>query len=159
MIASKQISVNFADLKIFRDQLKRAGEGEVSAFAREFLTEMAWRALREIKKFTPVNTGLLRNSFQIGEILESNDGTFSVEVYTDIEYALHVEYGTKGHFVPGYWQGKNFVYDPAAKTGVYFKAQPGRFMMKIGIEHVEKQMQKHFERHAKRWMKKMFRGR
>jgi len=156
-MARTGVMFDFRDLEEFRQQLQAAGNGATQKFIRDFMSEMAWRALAAIKKLTPVNTGLLRNSFQIGDLVQRGD-VYEVEVYTDTEYALHVEYGTKGHWTPGRWQGKSFVYDPSADTGIYFKAQPGRFMMKLGVEQVDRAMKSHFERHMRKWLKQHFGG-
>ena len=51
-----------------------------------------------------------------------------LEVGTSVEYAGYVNDGhwtnTKGverRFVPGYWEGDRFIYDPAAKGGMMLK--------------------------------------
>ena len=47
----------------------------------------------------------------------------SDEIYNNTEYAAHVEWGhrQKKRFVPGYWKGDRFVYDPSAKTGMMLR--------------------------------------
>ena len=34
-------------------------------------------------------------------------------------YAKHLEYGFRSHFVPGYWAGHTFVYQPGFPGGMY----------------------------------------
>lgn len=48
------------------------------------------------KKTAPSDTGRLRSSIQT----EIKNKGFTAQVFSDVEYAVHVEYGTKAHFPP-----------------------------------------------------------
>jgi|TARA_X000001382_G_scaffold73766_1_gene51492 hypothetical protein len=56
-----------------------------------------FKAEKDIKKFTPVDTGNLRNSFQ------SEVQDYRGEVFTNVEYAEPVAYGTN---LPPSWGGQ-----------------------------------------------------
>ena len=63
-----------------------------------------------------------------GNVWSIEEGGLVLEVGTSVEYAGYVNDGhwtnTKGverRFVPGYWQGDRFIYDPAAKGGMMLK--------------------------------------
>jgi len=56
-----------------------------------------FKAEKDIKEFTPVDTGNLRNSFQ------SEVKPYIGEVFTNVEYAEPVAYGTN---LPPSWGGK-----------------------------------------------------
>ena len=55
------------------------------------------KATKDIKEFTPVDTGNLRNSFQV------QIEPFIGEVFTNVEYAEPVAYGTN---LPPSWGGR-----------------------------------------------------
>ncbi|MGK5511785.1 HK97 gp10 family phage protein [Brevibacillus formosus] len=68
------------------------------------LYEIAYRLNAHIKRLTPVDTGRLKNSFTVGNLVKNGDEWY-IEVGTNLEYSKHVEYGhrTRDHkgFVPG----------------------------------------------------------
>lgn len=65
---------------------------EFKAFIETFLIEMAQRCIAKTKQRTPVDTGILRNTWAIGEIVVSGN-TMYVELYNPMEYSSYVEYG------------------------------------------------------------------
>lgn len=89
-------------------------------YATDLLNEMANRTLNRVKKKTPVDTGQLRRSWQIGSIYKKS-GDYFVEVFTDVDYAQHMEYGHK--LRNGRWQ-------------------KGVFMLTLSIKELEKDMPK-----------------
>lgn len=76
-------------------------------FLEDFLFEQAMRALRKIKLRTPVDTGALRNAWDVedGVIRRGND--LIVVIKNPLEYASFIEYGhTKSNrigWVDGYF--------------------------------------------------------
>lgn len=80
-----------------------------------------------------VNNGAYRMNFHAGDKAiiyngeASHDGSrprragkaFKIDVYNNLDYAKHLEYGFRSHFVPGYWEGKTFVYQPGFPSGMY----------------------------------------
>ncbi|MEG1896306.1 MAG: HK97 gp10 family phage protein [Oscillospiraceae bacterium] len=57
---------------------------------------------KRVKGLTPVKNGNLQKSWDIGKVVKEGD-TYSVEVYTNTEYAAPVEYGHRAgsRFVKG----------------------------------------------------------
>ena len=84
----------------------------------KFLKQEAELIKSRAKMNTPVDTGRLRNTWE-----RTQPANCSIEVYNNAEYAAHVEYGhrQKKRWVPGYWKGGHFIYDPGAKTGMMLK--------------------------------------
>ncbi|NLG90106.1 MAG: HK97 gp10 family phage protein, partial [Clostridiaceae bacterium] len=129
---------------------------------RDFLLEMAFRAERKIKKRTPVNTGNLRRNWRVGNV-ERRGNSYVVEIYNNTDYASFVEYGFRSHFVPGYWQGNHFVYDPSADTGMYVGPKDGwvegRFMMTISMKEIERELPKYLEKRVIELLDNIMNGR
>ena len=97
-------------------------------------------AVRQAKTITQqehiFNTGDYMRNWEIGEPIVSGN-QYSVEVHNNLHYAIHLEYPTRGHYVPGYWQGNLFIYQPGFPGGVYMRAQPGHFVMRRAIEQTK----------------------
>ena len=81
-----------------------------------------------------VNNGTYRMNFHAGRsggppdaAAKEYDGssvvrsgrTHRIDVYNNLDYAQHLEYGFRSHFVPGYWAGHTFVYQPGYPGGMY----------------------------------------
>ncbi len=155
--------VDYRELEKLRDHLKQVIDGRVvEKWIEECLRDLAKKHIRKIKQRTPVNTGLLRNSWKISSI-KKNGSVYEIEIYTEIEYADFVEKGFRAHWVPGYWEGKQFVYDKNATTGMYV-GKPGgwvegRFMMKISEMELEREMPVFLKRKQQQLLKDIMRGR
>jgi len=116
---------------------KAAAEAE--QFLRKFLLEMGKRALAKTKHRTPVDTGLLRNSWALGEVQRRGD-KLEITLYNPVEYAIYVEYGHKR--TP--WGS-----DKRIEAGDWVQ---GRFMATLSIMEVEKEMPTRFRRAFAAWM-------
>lgn len=94
---------------------------------------------REIKLSTPVDTGRLRSS-----ITTQLTGVDSVKVGTNVDYAVHVNYGynTKRRFLPAKYldtpNGRKYLKN-GNKKGIMLKAQniPGKHFMEKGMQKAE----------------------
>lgn len=89
-----------------------------------------------------VNTGAYRNSWHTGNKAltfdghDNHDGSrprkvgkkFLIDVYNNLDYASHLEYGFRAHFVPGHWEGKTFVYSPNDPAGGMYVGKPGSYV-------------------------------
>lgn len=78
--------------------------------------KVAMYALRKVKQLTPVDTGALRNSWQVA--IKGN----KVILYNNMEYAPYIEFGriTKdGRFI----EGKHMLSDTKRLTEDYFRSQ------------------------------------
>lgn len=96
------------DTRELRELLKRMnmaqGEG-IDQFIKECLYELAFRLDAKVKPRTPVDTGLLRSSWRIGEFRKIASG-YQIEYFNNTEYAAPVEFGHRnkgGGFTPGYY--------------------------------------------------------
>lgn len=88
-----------------------------------------------------VNTGSYRNNFHAGDKAmaqsgkKAHDGAppkrsgkwYKIDVYNNLDYAKPLEYGFRSHFVPGYWSGHSFVYQPGFPGGMYV-GKPGGYV-------------------------------
>ena len=154
---------DFSEFEKLAKTFKKALDDRViERFMREFLLEMALRAERKIKKRTPENTGHLRRNWQVGKV-ERHGNALVVEIFNPVEYASFVEYGFRSHWVPGYWKGKTFVYDPNAQTGMYVGPKdgwvPGRFMATISMREIEKELPRYLERRTMELLNNIMNGR
>ena len=82
-----------------------------------------------------------------------------------MEYASYVN---KGHylnpkgvntrFVPGYWKGDRFIYDPGAKTGMMLKQKfiEGSHYFDHAIEDIEKKIPTFMNARVEEWSKRYF---
>lgn len=80
-----------------------------------------------------VNNGTYRMNFHTGSCTAADPGsqeydgspvkhsgaTYRIDVYNNLDYAQHLEHGFRSHFVPGYWDGHTFVYQPGFPGGMY----------------------------------------
>lgn len=141
---------------------KALDERAIERFIQDFLLEMAYRAERKIKKRTPVNTGNLRRNWRVGNV-ERRGNSYVVEIINNTEYASFVEYGFRAHWVPGYWQGKHFVYDPNADAGMQVGPKggwiEGRFMMTISMQEIERELPRYLERRMVELLDNIMNGR
>lgn len=141
---------------------KALDERVVERFIQDFLLEMAFRADRKIKKRTPVGDGQLRRAWTVGKV-QRYGNSYVVEIFNNTEYASFVENGFRAHWVPGYWQGKTFVYDPNAKTGMQVGPKngwvEGRFMMTISMKEIERELPRYLEKRSAELLNNIVNGR
>ena len=127
------------DMREFREFFERMGRAARGDFRKEmekFLEGVGFDFLRvvqdEIIRRKVMDTRQLLASFTKGaegNIWEVKEGGLTLEVGTNVEYAVWVENGHRqqpGRFIPGYWKkkaGKDvFEYDRNAKSGMVLKA-------------------------------------
>jgi hypothetical protein len=123
----------FKGLDDWGDELERMAK-ELPQELEEFLRDLAFFVQRRVKRRTPVETGYLRNSWQIGEVIRMGE-TLQIAVYTDVEYALFVEEGHRQtkHTVP-------ITARDGTVTMVTLKEKfiEGRHMMQLAIDDLSK---------------------
>lgn len=151
------MSFDYREFVKLRDKFDKAAN-EFDIFVYKFLLEQGLRALTLTKENTPVDTGLLRNMWQLGDshnvVRFSQDGKkrrytedpersktptiksirrsgndLIIEIYNNVEYASFVEDGTK--------------------------FQSGRHMARLAIAQIEKEMPTRFESKFKDWLKSL----
>lgn len=129
------VNVDMSEFKEFFKTVERAAKGDLRKEMELFLEGVGNEFLRivqdEIVRRQVMDSRLLLASFEKGaggNVWELTDGGLTLEVGTNVEYASYVNDGhwtnSKGvekRFVPGYWEGERFIYDPSAKTGMVLK--------------------------------------
>ncbi|AKA68547.1 HK97 gp10 family phage protein [Clostridium scatologenes] len=118
------------------------------------ILELANRLLAKVKKRTPVGVykdgtsgGDLRKNWQIGNLVR--DGSeYYIEVFNNLHYAPHVEYGHRTRL------GKTShpeTYKPHGKIAFV----PGRHMLKISVEELNKELPVHLSAWLDRTIKEL----
>lgn len=147
-------------------------EGLESRHLREFksrvLRTAGLRTLEYVDDLTPRRTGRLQNSASVGD----RDNVFEIKVGrrvtyiavgTTVEYAEAVEEGftqRRGRYIPGYWRGGTFHYDPAARTGMVLtgKVVEGAHMYRKALDNLTDDMDRIVEFEFRRLYGALFRG-
>jgi len=120
---------DFSQLERFFQNFNDAYK-DFDEFLKKFLLEQALRVLAKTKPRTPVDTGALRASWQVGEVrVVGND--LEVEIINSQEYASFNEYGARN--VDGSWRD-------------------GRFMLTISMDEVRAQMPLRFDKALKAYL-------
>jgi len=95
---------SFDGLDKLEQQLSRMIEQEYPAEFRQMVIQIAYELQGKVKEKTPKRTGRLQDSWKVGKI-QNHGGEYTIEVYTNVDYAEPVEYGRRtrggGGFVPG----------------------------------------------------------
>lgn len=131
----KYVDFDTAGADKFFDALEAAARGgfrkELELFLEGLGNEFLKYVQDEIMRRKVLDTRLLLASFHKGNgdnLWELTEGNLTLEVGSTLEYAGYVNDGhwtnPKGvdrRFVPGYWQGDRFIYDPTAEGGMVLK--------------------------------------
>lgn len=129
------VEFDMSEFREFFQRMERAARGDFRKELELFMEGLGNEFLRilqdEIKRRKVMDSRLLLASFEKGadhNVWEISDGGLTLEVGTNVDYAGYVNDGhwtnTKGverRFVPGYWEGDKFRYDPAAESGMLLK--------------------------------------
>jgi len=126
--------------------LMEASNGGVNRLKDRVLRTSAMRLTEYLDDLTPARTGRLKGSMTMGD----RDNIFRVEigkkshffVGTAVKYAQAVNDGftqKAGRFVPGYWSGDTFVYDPNHDGGMVLtgKVIPGAHMFEKAMDYLQ----------------------
>lgn len=85
-----------------------------------------------------VNTGAYRLNFKSSTKAIRHGNTYKIDVYNNLDYAKYLEYGFRGHFVPGHWDGSSFVYQPNdPEGGMYVKFNRGHYTLLRAIKRTK----------------------
>lgn len=133
-------SFEFGDIERLANAFNKAvDERVIERWIRELLYEVALRALARTKRNTPTDTGELRRSWQIGNVVRKGNA-YEIELYNNTYYASFVEYGHR--------TGKDLT-----------KWVEGRFMMTISMKAIEKQLPKYIEKKQMELLDNLMNGR
>lgn len=127
---SNYIDIDMAEFKAFFGSVEKAAKGDFRKEFELFLEGLGNEFLRilqdEIIRRQVLDSRQLLASFEKGgdgNVWELTDGGLTLEVGTNVDYASYVNDGhwtnTKGverRWVPGYWEGDRFIYDPSEKN-------------------------------------------
>ncbi|MFG6378597.1 MAG: HK97 gp10 family phage protein [Lachnospiraceae bacterium] len=131
----RYVEIDTTEFKKFFESIKKAANGDFRKEFELFLEGIGNEFLRivqdEIIRRQVMDTRLLLASFEKGadgNIWRLEEGGMVLEVGTNVNYAKYVNdghwtnsRGVERRFVPGYWQGDRFIYDPTAKGGMMLK--------------------------------------
>ncbi|MFC3802709.1 HK97 gp10 family phage protein [Cohnella sp. GCM10012308] len=126
---------DFSDMRALQRSLKEIESG-FPGFLVECIRELAARLLAKTVARTPVDTGLLRRSWQIGEIKWTPTG-IEVEIINPVEYAMYVEHGHRTRDHAGWVDG--------------------RFMLTISIQELERELPAFLERKLQQFINRHMR--
>lgn len=119
-------SIDYRELEAYNKAVEYFAD-DFNSFLKEFLIEMAERVISRTKPRTPVDTGALRNAWQLGEI-EGSGKNVSVEILNPMEYATEIEYGHR-----------------IVRNNMEIGWYEGRFMLKISIDEIRRQMPRRYD--------------
>ena len=126
------------DMREFREffqRMEKAAQGDFRKELELYLEGIGNEFLRivqdEIIRREVIDSRQLLASFHRnadGNLWEISDGGLTLEVGSSVNYAGYVNdghwttrKGVKQRFVPGYWNGDRFIYDPSAEGGMVLK--------------------------------------
>ena len=160
-------SCDFSQLKKLADRLDKLEAGDLDAFTESVAKELGARLLRMVKKRTPVGVkpewvdpdilqkywsgytgGTLRDAWKVLPV-EKHGNDYIVTIVNDTEYVSYVEYGHRQR--PGR-------YVPALGKRLKESWVPGRFMLRLSLEDLEKNTPKWVEKKLERFLKEVLGG-
>lgn len=154
------MSVVKLDITGFRSFFKGVQEAndDWDAFAEQFLLECAREVWADSKALTPVDTGDLRNRWEISKVYRT-PASYYIEIFNTVYYASYIEYGHKqqvGRFVPGVISNGKFTYVKGAKSGIVLKKPfvNGFHMCQISLTRLQGRMRQKFERAFRAYCKR-----
>ncbi len=169
-MSGKYVEIDMSEFKEFFNNMERAAKGEFRKELEQYLEGVGFDFLRvvqdEIVRRKVMDTRLLLASFQKGSkenVWELTDGGLTLEVGTNVEYAKWVENGHKqqpGRFIPGYWEGDRFIYDPKADGGMVLKQKKieGKHYFDSALRIYNKIFQASLEVKMQEWLDRYFGG-
>lgn len=127
------IRADFSQLRTFINGFRQA-EADLDVWLRDFLIERAFRVIAKTKQKTPVDTGALRNMWQIGSVTVSGSD-LEVEIFNNMEYASFVERGhrtTGGGWVDGRFMLTISIFEVISEMPAAFDTEFRQFLRARG---------------------------
>lgn len=168
----KYVDFDTAGADKFFDALEAAARGGFRKELELFLEGLGNEFLRivedEIIRRKVLDTRLLLASFHKGDgnnLWELTEGNLTLEVGSTLEYAGYVNDGhwtnPKGvdrRFVPGYWQGDRFIYDPTAEGGTVLKQHfvDGKPYFDSALRILDKMLPEFLDKKLQEWLDNYF---
>lgn len=118
------------DTKVLKDYRNSLGKFKrvTDEIFMEATYEVATRVFQATVKNTPVDTGFLRESWNIDDV-KKKGSVYEIEISNDVEYASYVEYGHR-----------------IVRGGNTLGWKDGVFMLTISEKNLEKVMDRIFQR-------------
>ena len=130
-----------ADIPDIMDKLV-VGEGR---FARD-------QARKICTEENIINTGDYRRNFNSSSKAIRIGTAYKIDVFNNLDYAKPLEYGFRGHFVPGkYLSG---TYRKKFPNGMYVKFTPGKYTLERAVEATKRTQDSRLERELNKEIKK-----
>ena len=154
------VEFDMAEYREFFERLERAAKGDFRQEMELYLEAVGFDFLRvvqdEIVWRKVLDSRLLLASFEKGNdanVWELTDGGLTLEVGTNTK-------GVARRWVPGYWEGDRFIYDPGAETGMLLKQHwvEGKHYFESALRIFEKIFQASAEAKLQEWIDKYFGG-
>lgn len=175
------VQYDFSEYRAFFEKM-RAAKADFQKELGLWLEAMGVEFLNEVQEQiisrNAMDTGYMLRTFDRGgdeNVWDIDLGALRLEVGTSLEYALWVNNGhrtfdpsktkhftlpngEKARFVPGYWSGDKFIYDPEAKGGMVLKFHwvEGKHYFDAAIRVFAPQFEKSFERRLEEWLTQYF---
>jgi len=166
------VTFELSEFRDFFSRCKNAARGEFKKECEQYLEALGQEFLRiledEIIRRKVMDTRLLLNSFHKDS--ESNvwiisDGGLTLEVGTSVKYAGYVndghwtvKKGQKQRFIPGFWDGDSFTYDPNAEGGMLLKQQwvPGAHYWEAALRILDAMLPSLLDAKLQEWLDRYF---
>lgn len=171
-MSGKYVEIDMTGFEEFFGSLEQAARGDFRKELKLFLEGIGDEFLRivqdEIIRMEAVDTRLLLSSFQKGSeenVWKLEEGGMTLEVGTNVEYAKYVNdghwknpKGVEQRFVPGYWEGDRFRYDPSSKSGMVLKQDwvPGKHYFDSALRILDRMYPGLLERKLQEWFDTYF---
>jgi HK97 gp10 family phage protein len=104
-MAGMKSRINAKELRAFQAKMSKLSADQCARFTRGALKDLAARLLRKAVARTPVDTGHLRQSWDVGAVVKNGD-VYEIEVSNRVEYAPYVEFGHRTANHGGWVNGK-----------------------------------------------------
>lgn len=173
-MSGRYVDFDMSEFRKFFDAVGKAATGDFRKELELFLEGLGEEFLRivqdEIIRRKVMDTRLLLASFEKdteGNVWSIEDGGLTLEVGSGVDYAQYVEdghwknpKGVERRFVPGYWKGDRFIYDPSADTGMVLKQDwvPGKHYFESALRILDKMYPDLLEAKLQEWLDSYFGG-
>lgn len=142
------MSVNKNELVQYIEKLKELKANGIPDIMSEIAVGEGVFAVGEARKICKndvpdiVNNGDYRRNWKSDKTANRSGNRYIVRFYNPLDYAGHLEYGFRSHFVPGHWEGNAFVYNRDDPEGGMFVGPKsgyvrGHFTMRRAVKRTK----------------------
>lgn len=173
-MSKNYVDIDMSEFKDFFAKVDRAAKGDFRKEMEQSLEATGNEFLRilqdEIIRRKVIDSRLLLQSFEKGSdgnVWSIEENGLTLEVGTNLNYASYVNdghwtnpKGIKKRWVPGYWRGDRFIYDPKAKTGMLLKQHwvEGAHYWESALRILDKMFPTIVDAKLQQWMDSYFGG-